>query len=87
MVGTKVRVRGFAECPFRLEKGEGVVENISGTRHVCHRVERIGQEGYIRRIFLTGGHRYEIAGLPRLSGRPNATFGHYAAIELEPLEE
>ena len=80
VVGAKVRVRGFAECPF-YNQVWGRSENTIQGHTACHMPDMIGQVG---RLIATDfhakhGHRFEVEwGV--------GAYGHYAAIELEPVE-
>ena len=84
VVGARVRVRGFSECPWQ---GRSVAMHKSRDT-VCHRGKDIGYEGEIvetnfsDKHSLGSGHRFLIK-----YSDPTLSVGHYAAIELEPIEE
>ena len=79
VVGARVRVRGFAECPFAAE-----AQRQDGIHAFCHWEELVGKEGTITTISestnYSFGHRFKLQFVDFRG------YGHYAAIELEIVE-
>ena len=87
VVGAKVRVRGFAECPWRNRSNA-----FHGARHgnSCHDDKAVGRLGTIAETDnLQGpGHRFLVRFTdPKIGTLTTLHWGHYAAVELEPVEE
>ena len=86
VVGAKVRVRGFAECPWRNRSNE-----FHGQRdgNSCHDDKVVGSLGLVEATNnLEGeGHRFLVRFPDSKVGRVTSIFrGHYAAVELSPVE-
>lgn len=81
VVGARVRVRGFAECPWR-NRSNALHGEQSGHGYTCHEERMAGMLGTVLRVDYEGmaGHRFEI-----MTEREG--LGHYAAIELLPVED
>ena len=77
VLGAKVRVRGFAECPLFGRLHSGLYKH-----RFCHTGDDVNQIGRIFSVINSSelGHRFRV----RFGG---ARYGHYAAIELEPVED
>lgn len=79
VVGAKVRVRGFAECPFALQMHQPLYKR---AHPYCHQERMVGREGVILAAYTEGakGHHWFV-------GFDPGEWGHYAAIELEAVED
>lgn len=87
VVGARVRVRGFAECPWR-NRSNAFHGQPGGNS--CHEDKVVGSLGLVEATNnLEGeGHRFLVRFPDSKDGRVTTIFhGHYAAIELEPIEE
>ena len=83
VVGAKVRIR-FGECPWLNRSNELHGKDTVG--NICHDERFQGQTGIILNTAVNyqSGHHFEVTFLNPVEGDRR---GHYAAIELEPVEE
>ena len=84
VVGARVRVRGFAECPWRNRSNE-----FHGQRdgNSCHDDKVVGSLGLVEATdWLDQGHRFLVRFPDSEVGTLTAlNWGHYAAVELLPV--